>query len=136
MADVPFSEFKVGGDFAPSSYTIGSIAPGVTGTLLTITAPAGKKVRLIGLTASGTQSGITVAKDGAAVVNATNLETGAKTTGFVVGNMSSPGGASGVGGTGDGVNVIPYIQGSQSITISKNAGNTVATIYYSYQYGD
>lgn len=136
MADVPFSEFKVGGDFVPASYTIGSIASGVTGTLLTITAPAGKKVRLIGLAASGSQAGITVSKDGAAVVSTQALETGAKTTGFVVGGMSNPNGAGGLGSPGDGVNAIPYIQGSQSITISKNAGNTTAVIYYSYQYGD
>lgn len=136
MADISADTILPSGVFVPSAYNIGSIASGVTGTLLTITAPAGKKVRLTGLSASALQSGISVLVDGATVINAIDLQVRAGTAGFVIGNMSTPGGAGGIGSAGDGVNVIPYLQGYSTISIVKNAGNTVATIYYSHVYGD
>ena len=136
MADIPLDALTGGGEFKPSSFTISSIAPGVTGTLLTITAPAGKKVRLNGLTSSASQAGITVTVDGEVVVNALSLEPRAGTSGFCVGNMATPGGDGGVGSAGDGVNVIPYLWGYSTIVISKNAGNTASTIYYSFSEGN
>lgn len=136
MADISADSILPSGVFKPESYVIGSIAPGVTGAILpTITAPAGKKIKVIGLTSSAPQSGITVNMDGAAVISTLSLEPRASTTGFCIGNMSSPGGVGGLGSAGDGVNVIPYLLGYSSFSISKNAGDTIATIYYSYLIG-
>jgi hypothetical protein len=125
MADISADTILPSGVFVPSAYNIGSIASGVTGTLLTITAPAGKKVRLIGLQAPlGSQSGISVVVDGSTVVATTDLVSGIGNAGFVVGC------------SGNGTNSIPYLQGYSTIAIVKNAGNTAATIYYSHVYGD
>jgi hypothetical protein len=126
MADISADTILPSGVFVPTAYNIGSIASGVTGTLLTITAPAGKKVRLNGLSASGTQAGISVVVDGATVVATTDLQSTAGNSGFIVG--LAPGTS--------GVNVIQYLQGYSTISIVKNAGSTAATIYYSHVYGD
>lgn len=137
MTDISADSLLPSGVFIPSGYSIGSIASGVTGTIFTTPAPpTGKKVRLTGLSSSAAQSGISVVVDGVTVISTLVLQPRAGTSGFVIGNMATAGGEGGIGAAGDGVNVIQYLQGYSTISIVKNAGNTAATIYYSYMYGD
>lgn len=120
------AQLKPGGDYKPTFFSGRlTISSGATGTLLTLTAPAGKRIRLNGLaTASGTQSGISIVADGTTVVSALTLGLNAA-TGFTVQANS---GDSATGG-------IPYIEALSTIVISKNAGNTTQNLSYSYSEG-
>jgi ABC-type nitrate/sulfonate/bicarbonate transport system substrate-binding protein len=123
-----------GGGFTPSFFSGRlQIATASSGTLVTITAPAGKRVRLTGLITNptATESGITVIADGNPVVSGLTLTNGfvAAVGSFTVGNNfnNSPGQGSGN---------IDYIQGNNTIVIQKDAGSTATAIAYSYAYGE
>lgn len=125
-----------GGAFKPTFFSgTQNIASGSSGTLLTLTAPAGKKVRLtsLGLLAGFAESGITIATDTGDVVTALTLQGSPSTTTgtFAVGQMSTTsGGGSAV------FNPIEYIDSISTIVVSKDSGSTTQPIYYSYAYGD
>lgn len=123
-----------GGSFNPSFFsgtlTIGS---GSSGNILTITPPAGKKVRLTGLASntSTTETGISVTTSQGTVVSALTLS---HSSGSVNGQFCVASNLS-VGGTPS-TNGIPYIDSITTIVINKNTGSTVNNIFYSYAYGD
>ncbi len=135
-ADLKLIYGSGGGDLNPSFFSGPlQIASGSTGTLLTLTAPAGKLVRLTGLISAATdEANITIVRDGVTVVTALTLspESGTSVVGeFVVGSSMSNSAVS----AGSGVNILPFVQGSV-ITISKSGGSTASIINYSYIYGD
>lgn len=122
-----------GGGFSPSFFS-GSlnILAGAIGTIITITAPAGKKVRLTSLWSSSDNSDMSVLVNGSAVVSSLILAKDPTTIGsFTVGSVGlaiSPS----VGSS----NTINYIESINTITVVKNTGSTVGTVFYSYAYGD
>lgn len=123
-----------GGSFKPSFFSGRlQIASASSGTLLTLTPPAGKKVRLTGLivTPTGSEANISITADGNAVI--TNLTLSVGTNG-AAGNFSV--GSPWVSSTGQGAGDIPYIDGISSIVIQKTTGSTAAAIAYSYAYGE
>ncbi len=126
------SKLGGGGNFRPTFFS-GSlqIAAGVTGAILTLTAPAGKKVRLMALCASAAEANISVSAQGSAVVaNLTlSIGSGSQAGNFCVANNMSIGGAPSSNG-------IPYIESNETIVVSKSGGNTANTIWYSYAYGE
>ena len=121
-----------GGSFTPTFFSGAlQIASGASGTLLTITPPIGKKVRLTALvmTNSGAaEAGISVLSGGSTVVGPLQLLSGAATGvgSFTVGQVGSAAAA----------NSIEYIESISSITITKSTGSTINTISYSYAFGD
>jgi hypothetical protein len=125
-----------GGSLKPSFFSGAlEIASGSSGTLLTITAPAGKLARLTGLVSeTGAQSDISVIADGVTVVSSLALQAASGSTaigGYVigVGMSSTPTGA------GSGVGILDFVEGSV-ITVVKGGAPTAAKVYYSYIYGD
>lgn len=123
-----------GGSFTPSFFSGAlRIASGSSGTLLTITPPVGKKVRLMGLamvTIGNTETGIIITASSGTVVNGLTLQSSATNTvgGFCVGQDAAS--AAGVASS------IPYIDSTANLVISKSAGSTTSDIVYSYAYGD
>jgi len=120
MADIPLDALQSGGDFRPTSFPAGAtIASGVTGTLATITAPTGGRVRIVALFAiSGTQSDISIVADGVTVASARTIGVSNTSTvsELVISNVSPVS--------------VHYIEARTSIVISKGAGNTTASISY------
>lgn len=127
-----------GGSFKPTFFSgVQAIASGSSGTLLIITAPAGKKVRLFSLfcPTGSAENNITLTAEGNAVVTAQTLQ-GAPTTtvnSFAVGQYY--GGISGTSGAINGTS-IPYVESINTIVVTKTSGSTANIIYYSYAYGD
>jgi len=126
-----------GGSFKPSFFSGGlSIPSGSSGALLTLTAPAGKKVRLLSLNvASGTEAAIQVTSEGSTVIPSSTLTGSSVATGgaFGIGRIAGGNG----GGAGTVVNSsIDYIESNTTIVVTKTAGNTATAIFYSYAYGD
>lgn len=125
-----------GGAFKPTFFSgVQNIASGSSGTLLTLTAPAGKKVRLtsLGCLAGFSETNITVTTDTGAVVTALTLQ-GSPTNAigsFAVGQMSVT-----TGGGSPSFVPIDYIDSISTIIITKTVGSTANDIYYSYAYGD
>ena len=121
-----------GGSFTPTFFSGAlQLTSGATGTLLTITPPAGKKVRLTSLvmtTGGTTEASISVSSSGSPVVSGLTLVSAASGSvcSFVVGQT-----VNGVSG-----NNIDYVDSISSITISKSSGSTTNPITYSYAYGD
>lgn len=115
--------YSGGGGFAPTFFSgVLDIVSGVTGDILTITAPGGRKIRLIGLsTPSGTtQSGISILADGVIVVNALSVS-------------AAEGGGAGTFTIGTVANTaLPYVEALNTIIIRKNAGNTVTALTYAF----
>ena len=135
-ADLKLIYGSGGGDLNPSFFSGPlQIASGSTGTLLTLTAPAGKLVRLTGLACDASdEANISIVRDGVTVVTALTLATASGTSvvgEFVVGSgmSSTPTSA------GSGCAILPFVQGSV-IVISKSGGSTASIINYSYVYGD
>lgn len=120
MTDISADSLISSGEFRPTNFPAGAvIASGVTGTLVTITAPAGGRVRLVSLfTTTGAQSGISIISDGVTVATARTVGviSSADPTQLVIGSASPVG--------------VDYVEARTSIVISKNAGNTVAAINY------
>lgn len=138
MADIPFSSLVGGGgDFKPSFFSgVLEIPAGVSGDILTLTAPEGKKIRLTALlssTSSGTQTGVSIFSDGETVVNSLTLAFSSGSSGnvgvFVVGSAIV------AIASGLGAGVLEYVEGSQ-IIINKSGEATSQIIRYSYAYGD
>lgn len=122
-----------GGNFVPSFFSGRlQVASGASGTLFTLTAPVGKRVRLAALITSptGTESNISIVADGVTVVTNLTLSNGSNTA---VGNFS-------IGypyqSSGQGAGDLPYIQANSTIVVSKTTGSTTTTIAYCYAYGD
>lgn len=127
---------KTGGDFITRSASGGTISSGVTGTILTLTPPAGQRVRLTHLSvtaAASPQVGISVLLGISTVIDeqevAGTLPSGFNT--FSVGNyqpFSS--------GNPPSTNYQQFTgKTNEALTILKNAGNTTVTIYYGYEFG-
>lgn len=125
--------YSGGGSFKPTFFSgTLQVNAGATGTILTITPPAGKKVRLIGLCCStGTEANITVSTDTGIVVGPLTLAvaSGSSVGQFVVASNLSIGGAPSTNG-------IPYIESLSALTIAKTSGSTTNPILYSYAFGD
>lgn len=127
MADISADSLLPGGGFKPSFFSGAlSVASGATGTIITLTAPAGKRVRLTSL--SGNDSTFTVNADGVSVVTALALSIAGQ-SGFAVGKHTA---ASNTAQPG----LIDYIEAFGTITVVKSAGSTANAVNYSYAYGD
>jgi hypothetical protein len=135
------SSITGGGDgFAVRLASSGFIAAGVTGTILTITPPAGQKVRLTALSqeAAYEQAGISIFFDAEEVISEARLRSAAPegtngaTKDFSVGPYFD------WAGTLPPVSNFQHLTGRQDevLTIVKNAGNTIQNIYYGYQLGE
>lgn len=125
-----------GGSFKPTFFSGTQVVPaGVSGNILVLTAPLGKKVRLVslGCTAGFVESGITVTSDTGDVIANKVLQGNPTTTvdTFAVGQMVVTG-----GGGAPNFTAIDYIESSNTIVVTKTAGSTAYAIYYSYTYGD
>lgn len=127
MADISADSLLPSGSFKPSFFSGAlTIASGATGTVITLTAPAGKRVRLTSL--SGNDSTFTVNADGSAVITSIALSVAGQ-SGFAVGKHTSASVSPQAG-------LIDYIEAFNTITVVKSAGNTANAINYSYAYGD
>lgn len=127
-----------GGSFKPTFFSgVQQIAAASSGTLLTLTAPAGKKVRLLSLSCAtgAAESNITVMAEGASVLTAQTLQ-GAPTT--TVGAFSVGQYYGGNGGSTSSINntSIPFLESISTIVVTKTTGSTATIIYYSYAYGE
>lgn len=135
MADVPFSEFGKGSIFRLHSRITGTIASGVTGNILTLTAPAGQVAKLTFL-ASDTataQAGISVVRDGITCLSGT-LSDDDSTPGAGTFMVAETVVNSAVTSKIFGLVVVKTVVGNQ-IIINKNAGNTTQAINYAVEYG-
>lgn len=122
-----------GGLFRLRNRAGGSIASGVTGNILTLTAPAGQVARLTFLFAVGaTEDGMSIIADGNTVLSGT-----------LGVNLSTINGSFAVGETvllstsapfGDGSRIVKNVVG-ENIIINKAAGNTSQIINYIVEYG-
>ena len=114
------------GNFTTSAFSLGqTIAIGSSGVLLSVTAPAGKKVRLDAFaTNSGvTESGITLNVDGVDIV--TNASVGYTGNAWLVGKHLD---------TARWTAMDDII--GNTVTVTKVAGSTVETLFYSYSFGE
>ena len=135
MSEALNTVIETGGDFITRSASGGTITTGVTGTILTLTPPAGQRVRLTHLsTAAATnQTGISVIIGSNIIINELDLDgdSPTSTVKFSVGNYQ-PYGAVGVPAG----NYQSFTgQTGEVLTILKNTGTTVATTYYGYEFG-
>ena len=135
MSESLSSIVKSGGDFITRFAGGGTISSGNTGTLVTLTPPAGQRVRLTHLsTTEGVeQAGISVLIGSETIIDKLDLN-GARplnATKFSVGSyqpypISTP-------------PVTNYHQFTgkvgEALVILKNAGNTVPILYYGYEFG-
>lgn len=133
MADISADGLLPSGDFTPTFFSGAlQVASGASGTVLTIPAPpAGQKIRLYGLAVnSGSEAGMTLNANGAAVVTALTLALGSGSTvgNFCVGVNLAIGGAAATA-------AIPYLDSRTAITLVKGSGSTANAINYSYAYG-
>ena len=129
-----------GSDFSTRFASSGVINSGVTGTILTLTPPAGQRVRLTALsqTAASEQAGISVLFDATVIISEARLRSGA------------PEGTNGatkdfaVGPYFDYAGILPPVgkfqhftgKADEVLTVTKNTGNTAANIYYGYEFGE
>ena len=137
MSDKLSAIIKTGGDFITRAAAGGTIAIGATGgaTILTLTPPTGQRVRLTHLstTAGANQVGISVLIGAETVISELDLDgdTPNTATKFSIGSYQAYGAAA--------PPLANYRQFTgkvdEALTITKNAGNTVSTIYYGYEYG-
>lgn len=131
MATADLKLIYGGGSFKPTFFSgTQSVASGATGAIISITAPAGKKVRLLSLaTATGVESNVQVSTDTGIVVGPLILSN--------TGNDTNAGRFSvGLVSTGNGSGSIEYIESTASIVVEKTSGNTANAINYTYAFGD
>lgn len=131
MADISADSLLPSGSFNPSFFSGAlTLAPGApAGAIITLTPPAGKKVRLTGLVGAA-ETGITVNNGLSNVVSGLVLGSLIATTGqFAIGEGAGDGGGQGAG-------VLNYVESYSSITVTKSGGATAGSITYSYAYGD
>lgn len=112
------------GDFIPKFMSdVIDLAPGASGVIVTLTPPAGQKVKIVAFfTTAGNETGLTFKAAGNAVATAVTVGIVTNSAVFRVG--------------GDSVNH-PYLLGEtdQVITIEKDTGSTVNTLRYFYEFG-
>jgi hypothetical protein len=125
-----------GGSFTATFFSgVLSVPSPASGTLVTITPPIGKKVRLtaLGMAAGFTEANISVTANGAPVVTAlTLIGSPTATVGtFAVGQTSVT-----AGGGSPTFAAIDHIDSIGPIVISKTTGSTAQPVYYSYAFGD
>ena len=114
------------GNFTTSAFSLGqTIAIGSSGVLLSVTAPTGKKVRLDSFSpASGAnEGGVTLNVDGVDIV--TNASVGYTGNAWLVGKHLD---------TARWTAMDDII--GNTITITKVAGSTLETLFYSYSFGE
>lgn len=131
MATADLKLIYGGGSFKPTFFSgMLNVPSGATGTVLSISAPAGKKVRLLSLSIlSGVETGIQVSTDTGIVIGPLNLVGSA--------NDVSPGRFNvGLASTSQGSCSISYVESTTSIIVEKASGSTSNTITYTYAFGD
>ena len=126
-----------GGNFFPTLFSgTLNVAAGVSGAIVTITPPDGKKVRLYGLLPTGSppvsEPGISIITSFGTVVNSLSLTNSASN---IVGSFNV-GFNTSIGGFTDSSMSIPYIESEGALTISKGGGVTANILTYSYAFGD
>jgi hypothetical protein len=108
---------------------------GASGDIITLTPPAGKRVRLDMLNSTNDEAGITITTTTDTVINSLTLASKVQAMAageFMIGESWASAGVSGGSSA-------PYIltkNSNDTIVISKDAGSTSQSIYYSYSYGD
>jgi hypothetical protein len=130
MADISADSLIPSGDFKATLFsTTQSIASGSSGTLVTLTATGGRKIRLTMLfTELGAEPGITITADGVAVVSNKQLNQSTNSVdNFAVGSLQ--------GGTTCFSGNIRYIEANNSIVISKVSGSTGRVLLYATEQG-
>lgn len=111
-----------GGDFKPTFFSQRqTIAAGSTGQILSLTPPAGKKVRLTSFSAGNDGDILTIVADGNTIItpSTVNFEVGYNTNSNGVWNS----------------NQLSYIEAVNEITVSVSQATSV-TIIYHYAYGE
>jgi len=128
---------ETGGDFITRAAAGGTIAASSpTGVILTLDPPAGQRVRLTHLSTSAAgsaQVGITVLFGSDTVIDAQELDgdTPNQATKFSIGNYQAY-----AAGAPPFTNYHQFTgKTDETLTIVKNTGATIATIYYGYEYG-
>ena len=121
--------FKSGGGEFVTRFVSGalSVSSGVSGDFITITPPAGQKVKLNWLT--GVETGISVALDGVNIITLLTLTSGSPT--------SAPNFFIGSDGTANATGTHRFIIGGvdEVLTVNKVAATT-GTVRYSYEFGE
>tara|TARA_R110002167_G_scaffold28630_8_gene96074 strand:+ start:1797 stop:2240 length:444 start_codon:yes stop_codon:yes gene_type:complete len=125
-----------GGPLKLVAFTSDNIASGLTGTLLTVTAPANQYIKLNYLLCSGVglQSGMTLTVDGLAIFTDKLLlnSTPAESVSSNYFGVTDSWVATASSGAYRGQNTLKYIM-CTSFALSKNAGNTTSIIQYAYE---
>ncbi len=139
MSELLSSAFS-GGGFATRLASTGIILAGSTGTVLTLTPPAGQKVRLTALSQDPTyeQAGISILFDSTEVITEGRLRsaapegTNSTTKDFSVGSYFP------YSGSIPPVGNFLHFTGKQDeeLIITKTAGGTGQNIYYAYEFGE
>lgn len=123
MADVEIGSISGSqGSFVTRKFYNGGIAAGASGDVLTITAPAGRRVRLDWLTSTGGEQDIRVIVDGVSLTDITTLSGSAGSVGFEVRQNGST------------ARDISDVVGRQ-IIVRKISGSLVNVLGYSYSEG-
>jgi ABC-type nitrate/sulfonate/bicarbonate transport system substrate-binding protein len=124
MADIAADSLISSGEFRPTFFSgVLDYSAGGTGTIITINAPAGKRIRLTLLANTSTsQANISVIADGATVVNNLTLNSVSPTSvgHFIVGNFEW--------------GAIGYVEAYSQITVVKTSGSA-AQLRYAYSEG-
>lgn len=124
-----------GGLFRLRNKVTGTIASGVTGNILTLTAPAGQVARLTLLVCSSstTQTGVSIVSDGNTVINGTLSQNDVSITSGTFFVSETYAGGSTPSSNGAKASITCVV--GEVIVINKNAGNTTQSIEYSVEYG-
>lgn len=131
MASELLSSVTGGGGGSVSKFVSGmlTIGSGVSGDIITLTPPAGQRVKLTHLSASAPESGMTVQINAIDVLTSMQINTaqgyavGSYTLGVVAGTSTLPSVTSPITG-----NV------GEVLVIQKDTGNTGSTIRYMYSF--
>lgn len=135
MSELLGSAFS-GGEFTPRAAISGNLTPPLFGDILTITPPAGQKVRLTHLSTAtpSDESGISVSFGASVLVSALALtgDNPSSGTRFSVGNYQPYAAATPPAGN------FQYFTGKtdEPLIINKDIGGTSVTIYYGYEIGE
>lgn len=117
-----------------SASLVQTLSSGVTGDIITLTAPAGQLVKLYQLSCktSGTQTGISVVSDDVTIVDQKELDDFAPLT--ASGTFVITRGFGSSSATNASAGILTEVIGKE-VVIKKNAGNTGIDIEYAYEYG-
>lgn len=132
MADISLESLLPSGDFKASLCTgTLTIPSGTSGTLLTVNSTSGRKIRLTMLSVSptGSESGISVSADSAAVVSSLTLSNNMLAAGsFAIGSAQDSSGRPFSGN-------VQQVEAFGTIAITKASGSTTGVIYYALEQG-